>query len=721
LSNYLRALQYGSDGNAVAVSLSANQASFGAAVATGNDVQLSGGGGFAISAQPSTTLRTLRIGDANSLTIANGATFTLSAGGLLKDGGNAATIAGGTLTTGSAIDLVVRTNQTSDALTISSLISGQGGLTKSGLGALTLTASNAFGGPVSVNGGLLRAADGAGLPAASNLTLDGGVLETAGTFDRAIGTNAGGVQLAGVAPGFSAGGGAFVVDLSGAALGTGYTVTWGSAGFAPAGLTLEASTATAPITLANALDLNTSGFQTISVGANVATVAGAISASGGGGLIKAGAGELSLNGSLTYAGGTTIAGGTLQLPNAAALPASGNLNFAAPSGGTAVLATSGALTLPLGTGSGQVQFSAATGSNGFSAVGGPLSVTITNAAQTLVYAQAPFQPSTFVLNDASATAGLTLADSLDVNGGTHAVGVYSTSSPAQITGGITNSGTAVGTFSKVGPGQLQVAGPLTDGTKSLAVSVGGGTLVLTGNNRYSGGTTIANGALLVANTSGAGSSATGTGAVTVNAGGMLAGSGNVAGPVTVAAGGVLSAGDGLSTPGALTLSAPSGITLADGSEILWKINAAGSSAPGSAVPVSGTASAGASVGWDALTFASLNTGTAAGVDIVPLTPGSAPITGFNPAATYQWTIATVPGNGQALAATFRLDTAALSTFATANGASPTSFSVGADANDVFITYAPSPEPGSLSLAGIAAGAMVLRRRPGPRRPSTGEA
>jgi fibronectin-binding autotransporter adhesin len=710
-SGYVRALQYATDANAVGVSLAANQSSFGSAVTSGNDVQLTGGGGFAITSQPSVSIRTLRIGDANNLTLATGATLTLLAGGLLKDGGNAAVISGGSLTTGSALDLVVRTNQAADVLTIASTVSGQGGLTKSGPGVLALTAINAFSGPVWVNGGLLRAADGGGLPSAANLTLDGGVLETAGVVNRAIGTGAGGIQLSGAFPGFSANGGSLVVDLSGAAAAAGYTVSWGTTGFAPAGLILDAPTAAAPLTFANSLDLNTSGFQTISVGTNVATIAGNVSATGGGGLIKAGAGTLSLTGSLTYAGGTTISNGAVQLPGASTLPKSGNLNFAAASGTTAMLETSGSLTLPLGTGSGQVQFSAATGSNGFSAVGGPLSVTITNATQTLVYAQSPFQPNTFVLNDVNATGPITLADSLDVNGGTHAVGVYSTSNGAVITGGVTNSGTAAGTFSKVGPGSLQISGALTDGTKTLAVSVGAGTLVFGGNNKYSGGTTINSGATLVANTAGPGSSAAGSGPVTVSSGGTLAGSGTIAGFVTISTGAILSAGDGSTTPGMLTLAATSGNSLADGSEILWKINNVGSSGPGSAVQTSGAGAPGASVGWDSLAFASLTTGTAAGVDVIPLNVGSTPVAGFNPAATYQWTIATLPGNGQALAANFHLDANALGNFAAANGADPTSFTIGGDAGDIYISYAPNPEPGSLAtLAGGAAGLLLRRRR-----------
>src|SRR5439155_715716 len=52
-----------------------------------------------------------------------------------------------------------------------------GGLAVSGGGVLELTGANTYAGPTTLTGGVLRANDGQGLSAASNLTLDGGVLE----------------------------------------------------------------------------------------------------------------------------------------------------------------------------------------------------------------------------------------------------------------------------------------------------------------------------------------------------------------------------------------------------------------------------------------------------------------------------------------------------------------------------------------------------------------
>jgi autotransporter-associated beta strand protein len=84
-----------------------------------------------------------------------------------------------------------------------------------------------------------------------------------------------------------------------------------------------------------------------------------------------------------------------------------------------------------------------------------------------------------------------------------------------------------------------IASPIS-GSGSL-VKTGSGTVKLTGNNTYKGGTAINGGTLLVNNTTGTG---TGTGAVTVNKGAVLGGSGTITGAVTLASGGVLEPGAG---------------------------------------------------------------------------------------------------------------------------------------------------------------------------------
>jgi fibronectin-binding autotransporter adhesin len=80
-------------------------------------------------------------------------------------------------------------------------------------------------------------------------------------------------------------------------------------------------------------------------------------------------------------------------------------------------------------------------------------------------------------------------------------------------------------------------------TGSGALAIKGttnGSVVLTGNNTYTGGTTVQSGGTLLANNTAG--SATGTGMVTVNNGGTLGGNGTITGPVQVDASGTISPG-----------------------------------------------------------------------------------------------------------------------------------------------------------------------------------
>jgi autotransporter-associated beta strand protein len=190
-------------------------------------------------------------------------------------------------------------------------------ITKSGAGVLVLTGANTYTGPTLVTGGTLRAQDGMGLTAGSNLVLSGGVFETSGSFTRALGAGAGQVQLTGSASGFSAFGGALQVNLGG----SGELVTWGSPFFDPSALVLNAASADSALEFQNDLDLN--GLpREISVQANTATITGEISdsgTSGYGGLTKTGNGVLALASANSYGGITTLLAGTLALGNDGAL------------------------------------------------------------------------------------------------------------------------------------------------------------------------------------------------------------------------------------------------------------------------------------------------------------------------------------------------------------------------------------------------------------------
>ena len=196
-----------------------------------------------------------------------------------------------------------------------------------------------------------------------------------------------------------------------------------------------------------------------------------------------------------------------------------------------------------------------------------LTVTDNNASGT--YAGVITQSSTgkITLTKSTGTGTLTLTNTGSTyTGGTNiSAGTISISNDASLgatTGNVTLSGgtllvTGTTTSSrtiKLSSGSTINVGFGVSYTISNAMTgqpltkVGAGTLVLSGNNTYSGGTAINSGKLLAINTTG---SATGNGTVTVNSGGTLGGTGAV-GAIRAQNGGVVSPG---LSPGTLTATA----------------------------------------------------------------------------------------------------------------------------------------------------------------------
>jgi fibronectin-binding autotransporter adhesin len=228
-------------------------------------------------------------------------------------------ILGGAITNGGA--LTVNTNATN--MTISGPISNGtnvGQVIKNGPGILTLTGNNTYGdgvgwiGFTTVNGGVLQADRGAGLPAGSCLVLNGGVFQSnsVATFDTGFWYNWGFLTWNG--GGFSAGGGKLTVNVGG-----GQQLTWGTDGWSNlAGTMILSSTSARYETqVLNNIDLN-GGARTIQVDKNpnstgdFATISGVISDSvGGATLTKTGLGKLVLTGANTYTGGTNVNAGLL--------------------------------------------------------------------------------------------------------------------------------------------------------------------------------------------------------------------------------------------------------------------------------------------------------------------------------------------------------------------------------------------------------------------------
>jgi fibronectin-binding autotransporter adhesin len=177
-SGFVRGINYGTDANSQSITAST------AAFSPGNLYQKVSGSG-AITAQTTQTITTLNLANANNFVLASNATLTLN--GLLKSG-NAS---GGTLSGGTGIqaannaELVVRTDGSSDTLTISTpiLANGSNALTKSGAGTLTLSGANTYTGTTTLNGGTLKIGAGGAtgdLGSSSSVVLNGGNL----TFNR---------------------------------------------------------------------------------------------------------------------------------------------------------------------------------------------------------------------------------------------------------------------------------------------------------------------------------------------------------------------------------------------------------------------------------------------------------------------------------------------------------------------------------------------------------
>ena len=188
---------------------------------------------------------------------------------------------------------------------------GSYGIVKTGAATLILNGTNTFTGAIEIQGGAVRVTDGVGLPTASNLKLNGGVLESAGTFTRSLGTIPGAVQWTG-SGGFSAHGDTLTVNINNDA----GTLTWGgTANFVSSGSALKfgSSGADNTVRFVNPLNLN-GAVQTINVDGTAALgvdFLGAISGTGNSGLIKTGAGAMQLSANSSYAGATTVEAGTL--------------------------------------------------------------------------------------------------------------------------------------------------------------------------------------------------------------------------------------------------------------------------------------------------------------------------------------------------------------------------------------------------------------------------
>lgn len=369
---------------------------------------------------------------------------TISAGTLqIGNGGTSGAI------TGAVADNGLLVFDRSDSVTQSGVVSGTGGLTQLGSGALVLSGANTYTGATNVIAGLL---DLTGSLTGATVNVAAGASLTDANGGLAASTN--------------------LTDNGAVAINASQTI---------ANLNGTQSAATAALALGSTLTVSGGG-----------SFAGAIT---GLGRLTLSGGVETLSGTNTYTGATTIGAGALALSGAGSIAdtsvavASGaTFDIGQTTAGASIVSLSGAGSVALG--SQTLTLSNASGTfSGVAAGSGGL--TVGGGAETLSGVNTYSGPTTINPN-----ATLALAGSGAIVGAVTDNGVFDISQSAGATiASLSGSGLAslgaqrltLGNASGAFSGVIAGAGGLT---------VAGGSEILTGANTYSGGTTINSGATL---------------------------------------------------------------------------------------------------------------------------------------------------------------------------------------------------------------------------------
>lgn len=748
-ANTLTASTYALDGGTVTANLGS-----GAATATSGETALNGNLTGSLTANGGTVNAAGTIG--GNLTVGGG-TVNLGAGDRIGNSA-AVSITSGTLGMSTFSDGVGSFSISGGTLGGSGTLTAStyalnGGTVTANLGAGTATASSgttALDGTlaaatVNVSGGTMnlgannRLADGATVTVSSGalgmgtrtdtittLNVSGGSVTgstgnklTAGTYNLTGGTvganlgtgtlnaNSGSASLNGTAD-------TATVNVGGGAL------TLGSAGRLASG---------AAVTVSNSGTLTLGGAETISslagsggtlaLGGNTLSVGSGSFGSqitGSGILTKTGALTLTLFGNNSYSGGTLLNGGWLVAGHTNAF---GSGSITVGSGTTLnltnfnvsnLIINNGGTVLSTGTVSDVVATNGTTDIGGnnssIAQVGGSATVNVTGSSVVVSNATGG------TLNaDGSGIQVGTVSGSAAVNvgGANGRIGTLSGGSLAANAAGliVTNyNGGNIAISNGVSVG-------LRGGSSSGVISGAGGiakqstgTLTLSGNNTYTGATTVEAGTLVVNGSIG--------GSTSVQSGATLAGSGSV-GATTIASGGTISPGN---SPG--TMSLTNGLTWLVGGNYNWQIYNA-------------TGTAGASNGWDLLAV------SGGAWNISGLTAGSFNINlwslsgisldangnaiNFNNGTSYTWELLTYTSlTGTFDASLFNINaTANNGTTGFSNPLNSGVFSLAVDGDSLNLLFTPSggpgpspvPEPGTWAAAAMlagAAGCMRWRRR-----------
>ena len=564
--------------------------------------------------------------------------------------------------------------------TIGARLTGTAGLSKQGNGMLILTGANTYEGPTAIGAGVLSARNAGALGSSANTAATtvaaGATLELSGGVTLA---NAGTLVLRGAGTG------------TGALRSVGGDNTWSGNLALGADATFYSGTAGRTLKINSDYDAN----RTVTLGASTLTVDGPgdtwfnanLGVAGDtGGLVKDGAGTLTLYGYVTrYTGETKVNAGALDLVVGPFSDGYHGIN--------------GALTIGKGGGS--------------ATAAGSVSVHLksNSYADQLSPTSAVTIHSDGILNVGSST-GL---GSLTLNGGQVAIASGQTLSPARAitaapngarrTASITGGSLALAT----GGTTFDVARDLTLGSDLTITSQltgaggltknGAGILTLGTANTYTGETKVTAGVLAVNGSLARGST------VTVGTGATLAGTGRVFGPAIVS--GRLSPGafasDGASRIGTLTTAEQ---TWNGGAGYVWQID--------HALGRAGT-------NWDRLALTGgLTIGATPAapftLQVIGLDSSGAvgTLAGFSNRSSYSWSLLTATTITGFEAGAFRVDSAA---FAAANPLGGGSFSLARNGNSLDLVFTPVPEPATYALVlGVItigfAGVRRWRRRDG---------